>query len=191
MEVLNIITIGDLAAYPEVDLAKKFGKHGYDLSRRAKGIDNRGIVTERGVKSVSNERTFREDLGRKSEVQKHIDRLSEQVAKRLQKKSLRGKTVQIKLRWSDFTTLTRQSTLSQTTNEYKVIQQTASALLNQVWEEGRKVRLVGVGVHNLDTNAHQLGLWDTNMQKDIKLQETLKELRGKYGENVISRGIKK
>ena len=191
MELLNILTIGDLAAYPEIDLANKFGKHGYDLSRRAKGIDNRDIVTERGVKSVSNERTFREDLGRKSEVQKYIDRLSEQVAKRLQNKSLRGKTVQIKLRWSDFTTLTRQSTLAQTTNEFKVIQHTATELLDQVWEEGRKVRLVGVGVHNLDTNAHQLGLWDTGMQKDIKLQETLKEIRGKYGENVISRGIKK
>ena len=191
LERYNIHTIGDLASYPDVQLAKKFGKHGYDLSRRSKGIDNRDIVTERGVKSVSNERTFAEDLGRKSEVQKYITRLSEQVAKRLQKKSLRGKTVQIKLRWSDFTTLTRQSTLPQTTNKFKVIQQTAADLLDQVWQEGRKVRLVGVGVHNLDTNAHQLGLWDTGVQKDIKLQESLKALRGKYGENVISKGIKK
>ncbi|MCJ7735022.1 MAG: hypothetical protein MUP11_10790, partial [Anaerolineales bacterium] len=92
---------------------------------------------------------------------------------------------------SDFTTLTRQITLPQTTNEFKVIQRTAADLLDQVWEEGRRVRLVGVGVHNLDTKAHQLGLWDTGAQKDLKLQETLKEIRGKYGENVISKGIKK
>ena len=191
LERFSIHTIGDLAEYPEVELANKFGKHGYDLSRRAKGIDKRGIVTERGVKSVSNERTFAEDLGRKSEVLKYINRLAEQVSKRLIKKNLRGKTVQIKMRWSDFTTLTRQTTLTQATNDFQIIKKNAEELLNQVWQEGRKVRLVGVGVHNLDTNAHQLGLWDTNYQKDIKLHETLKNLKGKYGENVISRGIKK
>jgi hypothetical protein len=53
------------------------------------------------------------------------------------------------------------------------------------------IRLVGVGVHNLDTEAHQLGLWDREAIKDIKLQETLKSLKEKYGENVISRGINK
>ena len=161
------------------------------LVYRAKGIDNRPIVTERGIKSVSNERTFREDLGRKSELVQQINSLSEQVSGRLSKKSLRGKTVQIKLRWSDFTTLTRQTTLPQTTNDYQLIRKTALALLDQVWEEGRMVRLIGVGVHNLDTEAHQLGLWETDYQKDLKLQETLQEIQGKYGENVISRGIKK
>jgi len=191
LERFNIRTIGDLAEYPDVELAERFGKHGYDLSRRAKGIDNRGIVTERGIKSVSNERTFGEDLGRKSEVLKHINKLADQVSKRLIKKDLRGKTIQIKLRWSDFTTLTRQTTLPQTTNEYKVIQKIAEELLNQVWQEGRKVRLIGVGVHNLDTDAHQLGLWDKDYQRNIKLQETLKDIKGKHGENVISRGIKK
>ena len=191
LERFNIRTIGDLAEYPDVELAKKFGKHGYDLSRRAKGIDKRGIVTKRGIKSISNERTFGEDLGRKSEVMKHINKLADQVSKRLIKKELRGKTIQIKLRWSDFTTLTRQTTLPQTTNEYKVIQKIAEELLNQVWQEGQKVRLIGVGVHNLDTDAHQLGLWDTDYQRNIKLQETLKDIKGKFGDNVISRGIKK
>jgi DNA polymerase-4 len=191
LERINIFTIGDLANISEIDLANKFGKHGYDLSKRAKGIDHSAIVMERGVKSVSNERTFREDLGRKSELVQQINSLSEQVSKRLVKKNLRGKTVQIKLRWSDFTTLTRQSTLPQSTNDFHLIRATALELLDQVWEEGRMVRLVGVGVHNLDTEAHQLGLWDTDYQKDLKLQETLKDIQGKYGENVISRGIKK
>jgi DNA polymerase-4 len=191
LERIKIYTIGDLASYSEIDLAKSFGKHGYDLSRRAKGIDKRGIVTQRGVKSVSNERTFREDLGRKNEILKIITQLSEKVSKRLKKKNLRGKTIQIKVRWSDFTTLTRQSTLSQTTNDFSVILRTASELLDQVWEDGRMIRLVGVGVHNLDTEAHQLGLWDREAIKDIKLQETLKSLKEKYGENVISRGMKK
>ncbi len=191
LERINIFTIGDLANFSEIDLANKFGKHGYDLARRAKGIHSSSIVTERGVKSVSNERTFRVDLGRKSELTQQINSLAEQVSKRLQKKNLRGKTVQIKVRWSDFTTITRQITLPQSTNDLLQIRKTALELLDQVWEEGRRVRLVGVGVHNLDTEAQQLGLWDTDYQKDLKLQETLQDIQGKYGDNVISRGIKK
>ena len=191
LERFNINTIGDLADYPEIELAQNFGKHGYDLSRRAKGIDKRGIVTRRGIKSVSNERTFQEDLGKKNDVLKYITRLSEKVAQRLQKNNLRGKTVQIKVRWSDFTTITRQSTLNQSTNEYKVIQREAAKLLDQVWQEDRLIRLVGVGVHNLDSKAQQLGLWDTGVVKDIQLQEALNKIKKKYGENVISKGINK
>ena len=190
LAVFGIQTIGDLANFPEVDLATKFGKHGYDLSRRAKGIDQRGIVTERGIKSVSNERTFPRDLGRKSELIEHIRKLSLQVSNRLQKKNLRGRTVQIKVRWSDFTTLTRQTTLPQSINAFDQIFDTSCELLDQVWQEGRLVRLIGVGVHKLDTQAHQLGLWDTEIQKDLKLRETLHDLKEKYGENVISRGMK-
>jgi len=191
LERFNIHTIGDLADHSEIELAQKFGKHGYDLSRRAKGIDKRGIVTRRGVKSVSNERTFRQDLGKKNDVLKYMTRLSEKVAQRLQKNNLRGKTVQIKVRWSDFTTITRQSTLNQSTNQPKVIQQEAATLLNQVWQEGRLIRLVGVGVHNLDSKTQQLGLWDNGVVKDIQLQKALQDLKEKYGENVISKGIKK
>ena len=67
--------------------------------------------------------------------------------------------------------------------------ESAIELLNQVWDESKLVRLIGVGVHNLDTGAQQLGLWDNSVQKDLKLEETLQELRKKYGENVISRGL--
>ncbi len=167
------------------------GKNGYDLSKRAQGIDSREIVTDREVKSVSNERTFREDIGRKSDLLKTLNRLSTMVSQRLQNSNLRGKTVQIKLRWSDFTTLTRQSTLIKATNDQKTIQKTATALLDQVWEEGRLVRLLGIGLSNLDSEVQQLGLWDPAVKKDLQLQQTLRELKGKYGENVISRGIHK
>jgi nucleotidyltransferase/DNA polymerase involved in DNA repair len=86
-------------------------------------------VTQRGVKSVSNERTFREDLGKKNEVLKYINILAEKVSKRLKKKNLRGKTVQLKIRWSDFTTLTRQSSISKATNNFSTIQQITADLL--------------------------------------------------------------
>jgi DNA polymerase IV len=189
LELLGIETIGDLASFPDIELANKFGKHGYELSLRSKGIDKRGIVTERGVKSVSNERTFASDLGRKSELLEQIRALSSKVSRRLKKGNLRGRTVQLKLRWKDFTTLTRQTTLPHSTNDLDQIRNASIELLDQVWEEGKLVRLIGIGVHNLDTRGHQLGLWDTEVQKDLKLEKTLQELREKYGENVISRGL--
>lgn len=191
LEQIDIHTIGDLAAYPVIELSRTFGKHGYDLSRRSQGIDQRDIVTEREIKSISNERTFREDIGRKSDVLKSINKLAKKVAQRLVSKNLKGKTIQIKLRWSDFTTLTRQKTLPKTTNDTSTIQRTASSLLGQVWEEGRLVRLVGVGVSNLDTEAQQLGLWDPEVKKDLQLQQALKDLRERFGEDVIARGINK
>jgi len=191
LEQFNIHTIGDLAAFPVIELSRTFGKHGYDLSRRAQGIDQRDIVTEREIKSISNERTFREDIGRKSDVLKSINKLSKKVAQRLVSKNLRGRTIQIKLRWSDFTTLTRQKTLPKTTNDAGNIQRTASSLLDQVWEEGRLVRLVGVGVSNLDTEAQQLGLWDPEVKKDLQLEQALKDLRERFGEDVIARGLRK
>ena len=191
LEQINIHTIGDLAAYPVIELSRVFRKHGYDHSQRAQGIDQRDIVTEREIKSVSNELTFREDIGRKSDVLKSINKLSKKVAQRLGAKNLKGKTIQIKLRWSDFTTLTRQKTLPKTTNDTSAIQRTASSLLDQVWEEGRLVRLVGVGVSNLDTEAEQLGLWDPEVKKDLQLEQALKDLRERFGEDVIGRGINK
>lgn len=191
LEGINIHTIGDLAAYPVIELSRAFGKHGYDLSRRAQGIDQRDIVKKRKTKSISNELTFREDIGRKSDVLKSINKLAKKVAQRLGSKNLKGRTVQIKLRWSDFTTLTRQKTLPKTTNDADTIQGTASSLLDQVWEEGRLVRLVGVGMSNLDTEAQQLGLWDSEVKKDLQLQQALKDLRERFGEDVISRGLRK
>jgi len=191
LEGIDIHTIGDLASYSVIELSRTFGKHGYDLSRRAQGIDQRDIVTKRGAKSISNELTFREDIGRKSDVLKSINKLAKKVAQRLGSKNLKGKTIQIKLRWSDFTTLTRQKTLPKSTNDASAIHRTASSLLNQVWEEGRLVRLVGVGVSNLDTETQQLGLWDPEVKKDLQLEQALKDLRERFGEDVIARGINK
>ena len=111
------------------------------------------------------------------------------VSQRLQAKNLQGRTIQIKVRWSDFTTLTRQSTLPRSTADREIIQQTSEKLFDQVWEQGRLVRLVGVGVSNLDPVVKQLGLWDPGVREDQQLNEALQQLREKYGEDVIRRGF--
>ncbi len=186
---LEIETIGDLARFPALELAKALGKHGYDLHKRAQGEDDRPIVTERTMKSVSHEMTFSKDIGEKGKVLETLHSLARKVARRLQKNKTKGRTIQIKVRWSDFQTLTRQNTLDFPTHAPEVIIQQAEDLLEGVWEEGNLVRLVGVGVSNLDTQAQQLSLWDPAVKKNLKLQETLDALQEKYGKGVISQGL--
>jgi DNA polymerase-4 len=189
LESRGIKTIGDLADVSPVELAQTLGKHGYQLSQRARGIDQRPIVTEREIKSVSHEHTFRRDKDRRDELTAEINRLAGKVSRRLHRKGLQGKTVQLKLRWSDFNTLTRQVTLERSVQDASTIARYSRELFDQVWEEGRRVRLIGVGVSSLENPNRQLGLWDPRVEKDLKLQETLRELKEKFGEGSIQQGL--
>ena len=187
---LNIQTVGDLAEAPVLELAEHLGKHGYDLSKRARGIDERPIVTQRTVKSVSHETTFSQDIGEPDKILTTLQHLSQKVADRLRRKERKGRTIQLKLRWANFDTLTRQNTLDFSTRDPELIFKEIKKLFQGVWKDDSLVRLVGVGVSNLDDHAQQLSLWDPSIHKDLKLQETLDSLRDKYGEEVISRGLR-
>lgn len=190
LESLGITTIGDLAVYPVIELAQIFGKHGYQLSQRARGIDQRPLVMERDIKSVSNERTFRHDKERREEILGEINRLAQKVSRRLQKKGLKGRTIQIKVRWSDFDTLTRQVTLGKAVQDAGTISKHCQELFELVWQDDRRVRLIGVGVSNLDNHPQQMRLWDPRVKKDLQLEETLQKLQEKYGDHSITRGFK-
>jgi nucleotidyltransferase/DNA polymerase involved in DNA repair len=174
---LGIHTIGDIARRPATDLVRHFGKHGHDLALRARGIDDRSIETEHEAKSISQETTFAKDISDEDILRRTLRRLSEQVGRRLRQKELRGTTVKIKLRWADFTTLTRQTTLAHPTNLDSEIYTAAEELFEKTWPPGKRIRLVGVGVSGFETTAYQLGLWDSETEPDHRLQDTLDELR--------------
>jgi DNA polymerase-4 len=120
-----------------------------------------------------------------------IERQSERVGKRLRKQNLAGTTIKIKLRWADFTTLTRQITSPKPTNSDKDIFQAAFRLFQKTWEPGKPVRLIGVGVSGFSSLTRQLELWanDDNHEpeKDQQLQTALDQLRDRYGNSVIKR----
>lgn len=189
LESLGIRTIGDLAHWPEADLTARFGKHGYDLVRRARGIDDRPVSTDHEVKSISNETTFARDVADEAELKRTLCRLSESVGRRLRRAGLAGNTVRIKLRWADFTTLTRQITLPALTDRDDDIYRNAQQLLNSHWPHGKPVRLIGVGVSNLEPPREQLHLWDTTSQKGRRLQEALDQVRDRFGRDAIQRAI--
>lgn len=155
---LGIPTIGLLAQWPERDLAQRFGRHGYDLSQHARGIDKREIVTFRESKSISSETTFVRDVQDWETLQETLDEQAQSVASQLKKQKLEGSTVKLKLRWTDFTITTRQSTLLSSTSQFEVIQEIATQLLTVLWQGEQPVRLLGVGVSGLSP-VKQLSLW--------------------------------
>jgi len=103
---MGVFTIGQLALLPTAQLETKFGRRGRDLHRQARGIDDSPVVVEREEKSLSREITFAQDIGDRRVLRKTLLSLSEDVARRLRKRGLRGRTVKLKLRYADFTTLT-------------------------------------------------------------------------------------
>jgi DNA polymerase-4 len=156
---MGVTTVGELARLPEEDLRARFGRNGADMVRRAQGIDNRPVVTEHEVKSISQETTFSRDLTDPRALRRQLWRLSQGVAQRLQRSGLAAGTVAIKLRYGDFTTLTRQMRLAVPTDDEKAIYRAALALLRRAWQRGRPVRLLGVAGRHLAPPAGQLSLW--------------------------------
>jgi DNA polymerase IV len=184
----GIKTIGDLARRPEADLVRWFGENGRDLARRALGVDDSLIVTERAAKSVSQETTFARDVRDDRVLFETLRELSAEVGRHLRQAGIAGTTVRIKLRWPDFTAQTRQVTLPQPTDQDEEIYTIALGLLNKVRSKGKAVRLIGVGVSGLGAPLRQLELWGMESEKHRKLQGVLDELHQKYGAESIRRG---
>jgi DNA polymerase-4 len=185
---LGVHTIGDLAKWHESDLVRLFGENGRDLSRHARGIDNRPIVTERETKSVSQETTFAVDVVNERTLEKTLREQAAEVARQLRREHLAGRTIKLKIRWPDFTTLTRQVTLPSPTDLEDEIAATALRLMRQVRKPHQPVRLIGVGVSGLGPPVRQLGLWERDNEKLRRLQAAVDALQEKYGSDVIHRG---
>ena len=182
-------TIGDIARQSEENLIKYFGKHGHDLARRARGIDDRPVVTTRTVKSVSQEATYPRDVADRKILVRTLRSQSEQVGRRLRRLRVSGNTIKLKLRRADFTTLTRQHTLSQPTDQDNTVYTVAVQLFDSLWIPGEPVRLIGLGVTGLGTPMRQLSLWGSgNDDRRRRLQTTLDSLRDRFDDRIIQRG---
>jgi DNA polymerase-4 len=189
LDELGIHTIGELASWPQDELIKRFGKHGYEMSRHARGLDDRPIETSHEVKSISQEVTFARDVRDEAELRRTLQRMAEQIARSLQTQLLHATTIKLKIRWPDFTTLTRQVSTSKPTDQAHEIAAGAEALLGKVWTKGKAVRLIGVGVSGLDARPRQLELFDGENIRQQRLREAISELKERFGEDVVRRGL--
>ncbi|MGI9478317.1 MAG: DNA polymerase IV [Hyphomicrobiaceae bacterium] len=144
----GIETIADLRQRPEEELIALVGRFGRRLSGYARGVDAREISTGRGSKSISAETTFRTDTGDPARLREVAERLCERVAVQLQRKSMSGGTVVLKLKTHDFKTLTRNRQLAHPTQKAATLHEQVAALIDSV-ADGRQFRLIGVGVSDI------------------------------------------
>ena len=185
---LGIHTIGDIVRWPAEDLERRFGKLGAELTLRARGVDDSPVFTSHETKSISQEVTFTRDVHDEQRLKHTLRSLAAGVAQRLRKEKLCGGTVKIKLRWADFSTITRQVTLARPSDLDEEIIQAAQHLFDKAYTAGQSVRLLGVGVSNLQSPARQLSLWETTSTEQHKLQVAIDDVRNRYGERIIQRG---
>jgi DNA polymerase IV len=191
---LGIHTIGDIAAWPAADLARRFGQHGEDLARRARGSDNRPIVTERATKSISQETTFARDVTDRATLERTLREQATEIAQKLRREDLMGTTVKLKIRWPDFTTPTRQLTLPQPTDEIEAIAEAALRLFGQIWTGEQAVRLIGVGISGLGSPPRQLSLWDIpvvptpqEQARQQRVEAALAAIQSRFGAGAVRR----
>ena len=157
----GVTTIGDLAAQQDEWYSRKFGKRAQSVRAKATGQDEDPVKTERSPKSISAETTFPTDISEPAELRETLNRLASNVSGQLERKEVKGRTVTVKLRLSDFTTLTRQTTLRDPTNLESVMAEAGWRLLQAELTPGRTLRLLGVGMSGFNepvTDGQQMAL---------------------------------
>jgi DNA polymerase IV len=191
-EKLGIQQIGQLRQLPLDLLRQQFGHSGEHLWELAQGIDNRPVVPEQQAKSISHETTFARDVTDPEILRAWLLELSEQVGCRLRRHALKGRTVQLKVRYADFHTVTRAHTLPQFTDVTHEIWQTAVGLFATKLPARRlQVRLLGVGLSGLDRPAAvQLSLFpDPQHEQQSRLDEVSDRIREKFGGGALQRAL--
>ena len=189
---LGILKVGDLARFDESFLEERFGKWGLALAGKARGEDAGGwFDTEVGAdtdpKSISHEHTYNDDTADVDKLESTLMRLSEMVGRRLREHGLYARTIQLKLRYKDFTTITRAHTVPVPTQLDTEIFEQARHLFHKNWRRGSEVRLLGVQATHFDARSRQADMIEDDRRK--RWQQALSaadHLRDKFGQSSVS-----
>jgi DNA polymerase-4 len=186
---LGIHTIRDVRNLPQSFLEQHFGEHGAHLWELAQGIDDRRVIPDRDAKSISHETTFARDIIDLEVLQAWVTELAEQVAWRLRRHKLLGRTIHLKVRFNDFRTITRAQTLAHSTNTTEDIRKAATEMLLQRLPGKRMpVRLLGVGVSGFATTVQrQRMLFDDHHVAQTNLDKATDRIRDQFGMDSLSR----
>jgi DNA polymerase-4 len=188
---LGIRKVGDLAALDSRFLEERFGKWGLALAGKAHGQDAGGwfdspIGANEDPKSISHEHTYNQDTANRDTLEASLARLTEMVCRRLREHALWARTVQLKLRYSDFSTFTRAHTIEHLTQVDNEILAEVRSLFDRHWTR-QPIRLLGVQVSNLERREGQLSLLDQDRSdRWRKALAAADAMRDKYGESSVS-----
>jgi len=182
----GIYKIRDIASLPEEYFAAAYGKYGIDLWRKANGEGTEHLTIQRERKSISKETTFGEDVTSNEFLKKTLFELAGKICQTMRNHNWVASTITIKLRYSDFQTLTRSRTIKPTDDD-KIVFDTAWQLLSKAHIRRVAVRLVGVGLSNFSEYSEQEFLFEDTEIKRKKMFRAVTRIRDKYGYNAISR----
>lgn len=194
LHALGVLTVGDLARFEDAFLEEQLGKWGLALAGKARGEDAGGwfdgVIGEMDeAKSISHEHTYNRDTASVEQIESTLMRLSEMVGRRLRESQLFARTLQLKLRYKDFTTITRARTLEAPTQLDNEIYRQTHTLFHANWRKGAEVRLLGVQASSFDLSPSQGNLLkDHGREKWQNALLAADRLRDRFGEKSITLG---
>jgi DNA polymerase-4 len=186
---MGILKVGQLALFPAEKIERKLGKFGLELMALARGEDDRPVSPESEAKSISQEETFTPDLENLEQMKRVLLDQAEQVGWELRKQKLKGSTVTVKVRYPDFTLVTRSLTLPFPTDQGIEIYQTAMKLLSRTEALQRRARLLGVGLSNFihRDDPEQYLLFGSRREKTARSVQAMDRIWERFGPEAIKR----
>lgn len=185
---LGVVFASDILKLPVRFWIKKFGKWGARLHDKARGIDDSPVETNSDPKSISAEETFQHDVDSIPELEKMLLSQAEEVARDLRRHRFQGRTVTLKVKYSDFKTVTRSRTLPEPFDSTHVLFSTARQLLLDL-NPARKIRLIGVGVSNFSSGLTQMKMLpQREFRKHEHLDRALDDIHSRFGYDSVKRG---
>lgn len=191
LDKLNIKTIGDLANADREQIQKLLGKNGEILITYARGEDESPVKAydeDKDLKSVGNGITFRHDLSGEEQIKQGIHMLSESVSSRMKRHKVKCTTIRIQIKDTDFKTVSRQRAIEMPTNLEKTLRDVSYELLCEIWDINKPIRALTITGANLvsDNVGEQITLFEEEtFEKRENLENTIKDLRKKYGFNSV------
>jgi DNA polymerase-4 len=192
LHTLGIRKVGDLARFDDSYLEHRFGKWGLALAGKARGLDAGGwfdtaVGEDTAAKSISHEHTFGEDTADPEQLESTLAKLSEMVGRRLREQGFHARTIQLKLRYRDFTTITRAHSIERPTQLDTELFEEVRALFRKNWKRGAAVRLLGVHASGFDNDDAQMDLLaDDAHERWRQAMSAADRLRDKYGQSAVS-----
>ena len=182
---MGVESIYTLSQIPVELMTNLLGKNGIELHRRANGIDETPIIPFHEQKSIGTEQTFESDTIDTAFMHKELVRMTESIAFELRSQNKLTGCITVKIRYSDFQTMTKQSTISYTASDHIILKK-VKELFTKLYDRRQLIRLIGVRFTDLIPGNYQINLFD-DTQEDIRLYQAIDSIKSQYGEPLLMR----